>query len=97
MIKNLRSLADGNTKAISNEEEIANAKLDIEIWERDITQQTRVHMDVEVTKEFTLTQIEKNSKKLMERDEQISQLQQELEDAEAELQEFKDTAVEADD
>lgn len=85
MIKNLRNLSDGNNKAITNEEEIAQGKIDIEVWERDITQQTRVLMDLEVSKEFTQGQIDKQNRILMQKEEHISQLQQELEDAEMEL------------
>ena len=96
MIKNLRSLSDGNNTAITNEEEIAQQKIDIEVWERDITQQTRVLMDLEVSKEFTQGQIDKQNRILLGKEEQISQLQQELEDAEIELQEFKETDADMD-
>ena len=46
MIKNLTRLSDGNYQSISNEEKIAEQKLAIEIWDRDIYQKKRVSMDV---------------------------------------------------
>ena len=46
MIKNLTRLSDGNYQSISNEEKIAEQKLAIEIWDRDIYQKKRVNMDV---------------------------------------------------
>ena len=46
MIKNLTRLSDGNSKSINNEEKIAEQKLAIEIWDRDIYQKKRVNMDV---------------------------------------------------
>ena len=36
MIRNLKHLSDGNSQAISNEENIAGIKLATEIWDRDI-------------------------------------------------------------
>lgn len=48
MLANLEQLQEGNAKAILNEEEIAEVKLQIEVWERDIYQKKRVEMDVHV-------------------------------------------------
>ena len=39
-------MSDGNSKSINNEEKIAEQKLAIEIWDRDIYQKKRVNMDV---------------------------------------------------
>ena len=36
MIKNLTQLSNGNFRSINNEEKIAEQKLGIEIWDRDI-------------------------------------------------------------
>lgn len=36
MIENLNIITEGNSKAIKNEEKLAQKKLEVEIWERDI-------------------------------------------------------------
>lgn len=48
MIKDLGQLIDGNSRAIKNEEAIADLKLVTEVWERDIYQKKRVEMDTQV-------------------------------------------------
>lgn len=46
MIKNLKAISEGNEKYVQNEERIADQKLAIEVWDRDIYQKKRVNMDV---------------------------------------------------
>ena len=46
MIKNLKAISEGNEKYVQNEERIADLKLAIEVWDRDIYQKKRVNMDV---------------------------------------------------
>jgi len=46
MIQNLTILSNGNFTSMNNEEKIAEQKLAIEIWDRDIYQKKRVAMDV---------------------------------------------------
>lgn len=45
MIENLNVITKGNTKAIKNEEKLAEKKLEVEIWERDIYQKQRVEIN----------------------------------------------------
>ena len=46
MIQNLKAISQGNEKYVENEERIADQKLAIEVWDRDIYQKKRVNMDV---------------------------------------------------
>jgi hypothetical protein len=46
MIQNLRQISDANTVKINDEQEFADKRLAIEIWERDIYQKQRVCLDV---------------------------------------------------
>jgi len=88
MIVNLKAISEGNTKYISNEETIAEHKLAVEVWDRDIYQKKRVDMDVQVEIQNVLTDIHKQEKEIALRDDKIDDLNQELEDAQAELDEF---------
>jgi hypothetical protein len=56
MISNLKDISDGNARFIENEQGIADRKLEIEIWDRDIYQKKRVAMDkmVEIQAMFDL-------------------------------------------
>jgi hypothetical protein len=45
MISNLKDISDGNARFIENEQTIADRKIEIEIWDRDIYQKKRVAMD----------------------------------------------------
>jgi len=46
MIENLKLITEGNSRFIQGEEILANKRLDIEIWERDIYQKKRVSLDI---------------------------------------------------
>lgn len=46
MIANLKTLSQGNGGYVQKEEHIADKKLAIEIWDRDIYQKKRVNLDV---------------------------------------------------
>ena len=48
MISNLKYISKGNVQFIKNEESIADRKLAIEVWDRDIYQKKRVNMDIQV-------------------------------------------------
>jgi hypothetical protein len=88
MIKNLTRLSDGNYQSINNEEKIAEQKLAIEIWDRDIYQKKRVNMDVVMEQQNVLSSIHKEDDKIRQRDGRIVELEQELQDADAEFQDF---------
>ena len=96
MLGNLQQLQEGNDKAILNEEEIAEVKLQIEVWERDIYQKKRVEMDVHVDILNTHGLIDQVQDDINARNQNIAQLQKELEDATAELEDFKDDCGERD-
>lgn len=90
MIKNLTKLSDGNFQSINNEEKIAEHKLAIEIWDRDIYQKKRVNMDVVMEQQNVISSICKEEDKIKQRDDRITELEQELQDADAEYQDFHD-------
>jgi len=46
MITNLKTLSHGNGGYVQKEELIADKKLAIEVWDRDIYQKKRVNLDV---------------------------------------------------
>jgi hypothetical protein len=46
MINNLKHLSGGNHQFVEEEEIIADKRLAVEIWERDIYQKKRVNLDV---------------------------------------------------
>lgn len=64
MIKNLTRLSDGNYQSINNEEKIAEQKLAIEIWDRDIYQKKRVNMDVVMEQQNVLSSLSKEDDKI---------------------------------
>jgi|TARA_B110000285_G_C15025947_1_gene564165 hypothetical protein len=64
MINNLKKISDGNIQYIQNEETIAEKKLSIEVWDRDIYQKKRVDMDVQVESQNMLTYIELEERKI---------------------------------
>jgi hypothetical protein len=68
MINNLKSISDGNVQTIDNEEQIADKKLAIEVWERDIYQKKRVNMDVQVEIQNVLYEIDAKEKQIAERE-----------------------------
>ena len=84
MIQNLTKLSDGNFQSINNEEKIAEQKLSIEIWDRDIYQKKRVNMDVVMEQQNVLNAIDKEDVAVRQRDDRIVELEQELQDADAE-------------
>jgi len=88
MINNLKSISDGNVQTIDNEEQIADKKLAIEVWERDIYQKKRVNMDVQVEIQNVLYEIDAKEKLIAERELRIQELRQELEDAKRQKKEF---------
>ena len=90
MIKNLTRLSDGNYQSINNEEKIAEQKLAIEIWDRDIYQKKRVSMDVVMEQQNVLSAIQKEEEAIKQRDERIVELEQELQDADVEYQDIQD-------
>jgi len=69
---------------MNNEEKIAEQKLAIEIWDRDIYQKKRVSMDVVMEQQTTLTRITKVESLIQVREERIIELEQEFQDAEVE-------------
>lgn len=88
MIKNLTRLSDGNYQSINNEEKIAEQKLAIEIWDRDIYQKKRVSMDVVMEQQNVLSAIQKEDESIRQRDDRIVELEQELQDADVEFQDI---------
>lgn len=88
MIDNLKSISDGNKQYIDNEQENAEKKLAIEVWDRDIYQKKRVSMDVQVEIQNVLNLIENEEKQIQTRNVRIDELQKELEEANAEHEEF---------
>lgn len=96
MINNLKSISDGNVQTIDNEEQIADKKLAIEVWERDIYQKKRVNMDVQVEIQNVLYEIDAKEKLIAERELRIQELRQELEDAKRQKKEFEDESAECD-
>ncbi len=88
MIENLKAISEGNAKYIENEETIAEHKLAVEVWDRDIYQKKRVDMDVQVEMQNVLQDIHNQEKEITLRDAKIEDLHQELQDADAELDEF---------
>lgn len=88
MIQNLTKLSNGNFTSMNNEEKIAEQKLAIEIWDRDIYQKKRVSMDVVMEQQTTLGRIAKVEDLIQAREERILELEQEFQDAEVEYQDF---------
>lgn len=78
MIKNLKDFSEGNAHFIENEQAIADRKLEIEIWDRDIYQKKRVAMDkmVEIQGMFDL--IEQHKELLEKRKIKVEDLHEEL-------------------
>jgi len=74
MIDNLKSISDGNKQYIDNEQEIAEKKLAIEVWDRDIYQKKRVSMDVQVEIQNVLNLIENEEKQIQTRNVRIDEL-----------------------
>ena len=96
MIKDLSHLIDGNSKAIRNEEAIADLKLVTEVWERDIYQKKRVEIDTHVDIGNLEGMIDKQNDEIVARNQQIQVLQKELEDAMLDLDDFKNESAERD-
>ena len=67
MIKNLKTISEGNETYVKSEERIADQKLAIEVWDRDIYQKKRVNMDVQAEIQNALNQIEAIEKIIAER------------------------------
>ena len=88
MISNLKGISDGNARFIENEQTIADRKLEIEIWDRDIYQKKRVAMYkmVEIQAMFDLIEVQKEQ--LEKRKIKVEDLYSELEQTNAELDDF---------
>ena len=89
MINNLKKISDGNIQYIQNEETIAEKKLSIEVWDRDIYQKKRVDMDVQVESQNMLTYIEMEDRKIDQRNARVKELTDEYEGAQMEYEEFQ--------
>lgn len=101
MINNLKTISQGNVQYIKNEEAIADRRLMIEVWDRDIYQKKRVNMDVQVEIQNLLTYIEledfelaKRIQTIQDRTEELSQANQELEELKLEFEERQKTLAE---
>lgn len=88
MLKNLRTITQENSKFIRNEETIAQKKLETEICERDIYQKKRVEIDFAREVRTETDNLAEMDLIIQERKNRIAQLENELEEAERELQEF---------
>ncbi len=64
MTQNLNEISKMNVIFINNEKAIADKKIEIEIWERDINQKKRITMDIAVEIERFYELIEKEKEKL---------------------------------
>ena len=64
MTQNLNEISKMNVIFINNEKAIADKKIEIEIWERDINQKKRIIMDIAVEIEKFYELIEKEKEKL---------------------------------
>jgi hypothetical protein len=78
MINNLKTISQGNVQYIKNEEAIADRRLMIEVWDRDIYQKKRVNMDVQVEIQNLLTYIELEDFELAKRIQTIQDRTEEL-------------------
>ena len=96
MINNLKNISDGNVQQIENEEQIADKKLGIEVWDRDIHQKKRVNMDVQVEIQNVLNDIDAKEKEIGKREQTIADLEKELEEAEQQKTEFQNNYNECD-
>jgi chromosome segregation ATPase len=90
MIENLKAISDNNAGYISNEEKIAEKRLSVEVWDRDIYQKKRVDMDAQIEIQNVLNGLAEKEKELKERDEAIRALKLELMEAEEQHGEFLD-------
>jgi len=67
MIDNLKHLNEGNHQYVQEEEIIADKRLAVEIWERDIYQKKRVDIDVQMSIQMVMTYIADTEKEIAER------------------------------
>lgn len=67
MIDNLKFLNGGNHTFVKEEEIIADKRLAVEIWERDIYQKKRVDIDVQMSIQMIMTYIADTEKEIAER------------------------------
>jgi predicted RNase H-like nuclease (RuvC/YqgF family) len=88
MIDNLKDLNHGNHQFVQEEELIADKRLAVEIWERDIYQKKRVNLDVQMNIQMLMTLIEDTEKEIAERQEKINELQGELHESNSDLHDF---------
>lgn len=89
MINNLKTISKGNVQFIKNEEIIADKKLAIEVWDRDIYQKKRVNLDVQAEIQNLLTYIELEDLEIAKRVQTIENKNEELLSAQAEFEELK--------
>jgi len=89
MIKNLKNLSEGNSISIENEQVIADKKLEIEIWDRDIYQKKRVNMDVAVEIQGLHEEKLKLEDEIRKREGKIGDLEKELLDSQVEAIDFQ--------
>lgn len=88
MIDNLKILNEGNHQFVQEEEIIADKRLAVEIWERDIYQKKRVNLDVQMNIQMIMTYIEDTEKEIAERQMKINELNGELGESNEDLQDF---------
>jgi len=74
MIQNLKTITDGNSQFIQGEEVLANKRLEIEIWERDIYQKKRVSLDIQKEIESVLGLIAQDEQAIADRKNRIQEL-----------------------
>ena len=67
MINNLKSLSEGNHVFVQEEEKIADKRLAVEIWERDIYQKKRVNLDVQMDIQAHMTLVDDAEKEIEDR------------------------------
>jgi peptidoglycan hydrolase CwlO-like protein len=89
MIRNLKTISVSNSEFIDGQELLSNKRIEIEIWERDIYQKKRVCIDIEREVNKLLEDIADSELSIEEKRAKIQLLMKELEEAENELQEFK--------
>jgi len=88
MIDNLKILNQGNHQFVQEEEIIADKRLAVEIWERDIYQKKRVNLDVQMNIQMIMTYIEDTEKEIAERQMKINELNGELGESNEDLHDF---------
>lgn len=89
MINNLRNQSQGNKSYVEKEEILADKKLAIEIWDRDIYQKKRVNLDVQMNIQTIMTMIEDTEHEINDRQQRVAELEAELEESNADMDDFR--------